>query len=71
MASGHELRGAVSVDPHTAMESLRAALDTAGIVLPSLAVDSVYPDLALVDLGRIRADVAVQLADALKRGAAA
>ncbi|MFF0512411.1 hypothetical protein [Streptomyces sp. NPDC004250] len=58
------------VDPFTAVESLRAALDGAGIVLPSLAVDAATPSLALVDLGRIRADVALRLATAL-RGAAA
>lgn len=59
------------VDPFTAMESLRSALDQAGIVLPSLAVDAGAPSLRLVDLGRIRADVAVRLAAALQRGAAA
>ncbi|MFE2353488.1 hypothetical protein [Streptomyces parvulus] len=58
------------VDPFTAVESLRAALDSAGIVLPSLAVDAATPSLALVDLGRVRADVALRLATAL-RGAAA
>ncbi|WP_405824573.1 hypothetical protein OG241_45935 [Streptomyces sp. NBC_01390] len=57
------------VDPHTAMESLREALyEAGGIVFPSLAVDHVSPDLKLVDLGRVRADVAVRLADALRRG---
>ncbi|MEV7793434.1 hypothetical protein AB0O68_15785 [Streptomyces sp. NPDC087512] len=59
------------VDPFTAVESLRAALDRAGIVLPSLAVDAASPSLALVDLGRVRADVALRLADALQKGAAA
>ncbi|MFJ5259077.1 hypothetical protein ACIQAC_01200 [Streptomyces sp. NPDC088387] len=58
-------------DPFAAMESLRAALDQAGIVLPSLAVDPGSPTLGLVDLGRVRADVAVRLAHALQRGAAA
>ncbi|MEU1496035.1 hypothetical protein [Streptomyces sp. NPDC005732] len=67
MASSPEL----TVDPFTAVESLRAALDTAGIVLPSLAVDPGAPALGLVELGRIRADVAMRLADALQRGAAA
>lgn len=57
------------VDPQTAMESLREALYEAGrIVLPSLSVDHVAPDLKLVELGRIRADVAMRLADVLRRG---
>ncbi|MDF2705557.1 MAG: hypothetical protein K0R62_1209 [Nonomuraea muscovyensis] len=61
-----------TVDPFTAVESLRAALDGAGIVLPSLAVDPGSPTLGLVDLGRVRADVALRLADALQpRGTAA
>ncbi|MEU0018063.1 hypothetical protein ABZ173_10370 [Streptomyces rochei] len=59
------------VDPFTAVDSLRTALDGAGIVLPSLAVDAASPSLALVDLGRVRADVALRLADVLQRGAAA
>ncbi|MFF7977457.1 hypothetical protein [Streptomyces sp. NPDC007905] len=53
------------VDPFAAVESLRMALDRAGIVLPSLAVDSATPSLALVDLGRVRADVALRLAEAI------
>jgi hypothetical protein len=56
------------IDPHTAVESLRAALDDSGIVLPSLSVDHVSPDLKLIDLGRIHADVAMRLADALRQG---
>lgn len=56
------------VDPYTAMETLRAALSTEGIVFPSLSVDHVSPDLKLVELGRVRADVAMRLADALRRG---
>ncbi|MFH9413935.1 hypothetical protein [Streptomyces rochei] len=59
------------VDPFTAVDSLRTALDGAGIVLPSLAVDAASPSLALVDLGRVRADVALRLAAVLQRGAAA
>ncbi|MEV6833453.1 hypothetical protein AB0N17_02810 [Streptomyces sp. NPDC051133] len=59
------------VDPFTAVEALRAALDQAGIVLPSLGVDPGSPSLALVDLGRVRAPVAVRLAEALQRGGAA
>ncbi|WP_237694109.1 hypothetical protein [Streptomyces sp. SID2888] len=62
---------AQDVDPFTAVESLRATLDKAGIVLPSLAVDPAAPSLRLVDLGRVRADVAMRLADAFQRGAAA
>ncbi|KFF96132.1 hypothetical protein OG250_07355 [Streptomyces sp. NBC_00487] len=58
------------VDPHMAMESLREALyETGGIVFPSLSVDHVSPDLKLVELGRVRADVAARLADALRQGA--
>ncbi|MEH0423539.1 hypothetical protein [Streptomyces sp. B21-083] len=56
------------VDPLAAAESLRAALTEAGIVLPSLRVDSASPRLRLVELGRVRADVAVCLAEALQRG---
>ncbi|MGW6215178.1 hypothetical protein [Streptomyces sp. NPDC055109] len=71
MPSATELHDEPSVDAFAAVESLRAALDRSGIVLPSLAVDHAMPALALVDLGRIRADVAMRLADALQRGAAA
>ncbi|MEV5182878.1 hypothetical protein AB0K88_24270 [Streptomyces werraensis] len=53
-------------DPFTAVESLRAALTAAGIVLPSLAVDTAAPALRLVELGRVRADVALRLAHALR-----
>ncbi|MGW7673522.1 hypothetical protein BX257_2997 [Streptomyces sp. 3212.3] len=61
-----------AVDPFTATECLRAALDQAGIVLPSLSVDPGAPSLRLVELGRVRADVAMRLADALQgRGALA
>src|SRR5690348_1260028 len=42
-----------SVDPFAAAESLRAALDAAGIVLPSLAVDPQPSTVRLIDLGRI------------------
>ena len=56
------------VDPFTAMESLRAALDQVGIVFPSLAVDAAVPTLRLVELGRVRADVAMRLARALQQG---
>ncbi|WP_033284805.1 hypothetical protein [Streptomyces sp. NRRL F-525] len=56
------------VDPRTAVKSLRQALAEAGIVLPSLGVDCVHPGLKLVELGRVRADVAVRLAEAVRRG---
>ncbi|GAA4984460.1 MULTISPECIES: hypothetical protein [Streptomyces] len=56
------------VDPFAAMESLRAALDQERIVLPSLGVDAGSPALGLVELGRVRADVAMRLAEVLRRG---
>ncbi|MGW0841157.1 hypothetical protein ACWD26_13480 [Streptomyces sp. NPDC002787] len=56
-----------NVDPHAAVESLRAALTEAGIVLPSLGVDLANPDLNLVELGRVHADVAERLTEALRR----
>lgn len=62
-------RNAPDTDPHQAVETLRAALDRAGIVLPSLGADFANPDLKLVELGRVRADVAVRLARALEQGA--
>ncbi|MGW2936329.1 hypothetical protein ACWDA7_31770 [Streptomyces sp. NPDC001156] len=55
------------VDPYTAVEALRAALDDAGIVFPSLRVDPASPELKLVELGQVRADVADRLANALRR----
>jgi hypothetical protein len=61
-------RRASDADPHAAVEALKAALDKAGIVLPSLRPDDASPDLALVELGRVRADVAMRLADALCEG---
>lgn len=67
MTSASEMRDAPSVDPFTATESLRAALDKAGIVLPSLAVAPGIPSLNLVELGCVRADVAMRLALALTR----
>ena len=67
MASPPAPHDAVDVDAFDAVESLRAALDQAGIVLPSLRADPASPSLALVDLGRIRADVAMRLAHALQR----
>nr|WSZ99542.1 hypothetical protein OH820_31290 [Streptomyces sp. NBC_00857] len=59
------------VDPFTAMESLRAALAGAGIVLPSLSVDPASPALRLVELGRVRSDVAARLAEVIQRGGSA
>ncbi|MYQ46786.1 hypothetical protein GTW40_17265 [Streptomyces sp. SID4985] len=56
------------IDPFTAMESLREALAEVGVVLPSLTVDAASPQLRLVDLGRVRADVAARLANALRKG---
>ncbi|WP_067412413.1 hypothetical protein [Streptomyces sampsonii] len=55
-------------DPSAATDSLGAALAAAGIVLPSLAVDTASPPLGLVELGRVRPDVAAQLAAALRVG---
>ncbi|MGW4564162.1 hypothetical protein ACWEN3_17685 [Streptomyces sp. NPDC004561] len=60
--------GKSDVDPYTAVEALRAALTEVRIVFPSLGVELASPDLKLVELGRVRADVAVQLAEALRRG---
>ncbi|WP_240662697.1 hypothetical protein [Streptomyces sp. WAC 06738] len=47
---------------------MRAALTRADIVLPSLAVDPVSPDLRLVYLGNVRADVVVKLARVIRDG---
>ncbi|NEB94801.1 hypothetical protein [Streptomyces bauhiniae] len=58
-------------DPYTAVETLKGALSGAGIVLPSLAVDIASPALKLVELGRVRADVAARLADVLREGSQA
>lgn len=56
-------------DTQAAVEALRAALDGVGIVFPSLRIDPASPGLQLIELGRVRADVAVHLARALQRGA--
>ncbi|MFI2372730.1 hypothetical protein [Streptomyces sp. NPDC018833] len=57
------------IDPYAVVETLREALDAAaGIILPSLRVDPASPELKLVELGRVRADVAARLASALRRG---
>lgn len=53
-----------------AVEVLREVLTAAGIVLPSLGADMASPALNLINLGRVRADVALKLADALRRGCA-
>ncbi|WP_369251236.1 hypothetical protein [Streptomyces sp. R41] len=42
----------------------------AGVVLPSLAADQASPSLNLITLGRVRADVALRLADLIRRGCA-
>ncbi|WP_327137688.1 hypothetical protein OG585_34565 [Streptomyces sp. NBC_01340] len=56
------------VDPYAAAESLRAALTEVGIVFPSLRVHPASPQMKLVELGRVHADVAARLAEALQRG---
>ncbi|MFF8435088.1 hypothetical protein [Streptomyces bacillaris] len=56
------------IAPLVAVESLRAALAGVGIVLPSLGVDPASPALPLIELGRVRSDVAARLAEALQRG---
>ncbi|MEI5009063.1 hypothetical protein RB196_18815 [Streptomyces sp. PmtA] len=58
----------LDVDPYTVVESLRTALDDAGIVFPSLRVDPASPELKLIELGRVRADVADRLVNAIRRG---
>ncbi|MEV1063362.1 hypothetical protein [Streptomyces sp. NPDC050263] len=68
MATPPAPQDAFDIDAFDAVESLRAALDQAGIVLPSLRVEPATPALRLVDLGRVRADVAMRLAHALHRG---
>ncbi|WP_328772066.1 hypothetical protein [Streptomyces sp. NBC_00286] len=57
-----------NVDPHAAAETLRAALSDVGLVLPSLRVDPASPTLRLIELGRVRSDVAARLAEAIRRG---
>ncbi|QFQ96916.1 hypothetical protein F9278_12585 [Streptomyces phaeolivaceus] len=51
-----------------AVEALREALMAAGIVLPSLGTEIASPALNLVTLGRVRADVALRLAEVVRRG---
>ncbi|MER0445400.1 hypothetical protein ABR738_12630 [Streptomyces sp. Edi4] len=50
-----------TIDPSAATEQLRAALTRAGIVFPSLGLDDGGP-YGLINLGRVRSDVAIQLA---------
>ncbi|MFJ9643239.1 hypothetical protein [Streptomyces sp. NPDC101206] len=51
-----------------AAAELEKALAGAGIVLPSLDSDFASPYLNLVELGRVRADVAMKLAEIVRRG---
>ena len=57
-----------TTDAATAAENLREALTGAGIILPSLGTEPASPSLNLVTLGRVRADVALRLADVIRRG---
>ncbi|CAM5628424.1 hypothetical protein SALBM135S_05804 [Streptomyces alboniger] len=58
----------VSVAADAATETLRDALDAAGIVLPSLGADHASPVHGLVVLGSVRAEVAARLAEVIRRG---
>ncbi|GGZ50870.1 hypothetical protein GCM10010371_08200 [Streptomyces subrutilus] len=64
MDSSHELE---TVTPSTVVESLRESLMAAGIVLPSLGIDPAPPRPGLVRLGSVRPDVALKLAQVVKR----
>ncbi len=59
-----------TTDALEAVEVLREALAAAGLVLPSLGADTASPSLNLITLGRVRADVALRLADVIQRGCA-
>ncbi|GHC94104.1 hypothetical protein RFN57_03635 [Streptomyces violaceochromogenes] len=59
-----------TADAMTAVETLRDALTAAKIVLPSLGMDPASPSLNLVNLGRVRVDVALRLAEVIRRGCA-
>ncbi|MFI8529047.1 hypothetical protein ACIGMX_02170 [Streptomyces aquilus] len=59
-----------TTDALEAVEALREALTAAGLVLPSLGADAASPSLNLINLGRVRADVALRLAEAIRRGCA-
>jgi hypothetical protein len=63
-------QGPGTADAGAAVEVLREALTAAGIVLPSLGSDTASPYLNLVVLGRVRTDVALRLADTIRRGCA-
>ncbi|MGW7461917.1 hypothetical protein [Streptomyces sp. NPDC054797] len=65
MNSSHELE---TVTPSTVVESLRGSLMAAGVVLPSLGIDPVPPGPGLVRLGSVHPDVAMKLAQVVKRG---
>jgi hypothetical protein len=58
-------------DPEDAVRDLAVALETAGITLPSLGVETGHPNerILLVELGRVRPDVAIALAAVIRRGA--
>ncbi|MEU3374135.1 hypothetical protein ABZ734_27260 [Streptomyces sp. NPDC006660] len=55
-----------TIDPSAATEQLRASLTRAGIVLPSLGLDDGGP-YGLINLGRVRSDVAIRLAARLDK----
>ena len=55
-----------TTDAAAAVEVLRGALTAAGIVLPSLGADHASPSLNLINLGRVRADIALRLADTIR-----
>lgn len=59
-----------TTDVTAAVETLREALTAAGIVLASLGADVASPSLNLINLGRVRADVVLRLADVIRRGCA-
>ncbi|MBP0459791.1 hypothetical protein [Streptomyces montanisoli] len=63
-------RSAAWRDAAAATSVLRRALAERGIVLPSLGVDPLGPvaGVNLVELGRVRPDVAIALAGALECG---
>ncbi|MFF0130390.1 hypothetical protein ACFYTG_32550 [Streptomyces mirabilis] len=57
-----------TTDVTTAVETLREALKMAEISLPSLGTDQASPSLKLITLGPVRADVALRLAQVIRRG---
>ncbi|MEV0532756.1 hypothetical protein [Kitasatospora sp. NPDC050463] len=58
-------------DARAAVAELNDALAAAGLVLPSVGVDtpSIFTGEVLVELGRTRPDVVVRLAALVRRGA--